>query len=44
MIAVPDYAEGIILATHDSIRAKKIRESLATNNDFIDLFWKNRVT
>ena len=43
MISVSDYAEGIILATHDSARAKKIRENLTTNTDFIDLFWKNRV-
>jgi len=42
MIAVSDYAEGIILATHDTVRAKKIQKSLTTNSNFIGI-QKNRV-
>jgi len=40
MIAVSDYAEGIILATHDSARAKQIQESLTPNSVFFDILEK----
>jgi len=44
MIAVSDYAEGIILATHDSARAKQIQESLTTNREFIYILKKQSCT
>jgi hypothetical protein len=40
MMAVSDYGEGIILATHDTVRAKQIQESLTNNSDFIDILEK----
>ena len=40
-VAVSDYVEGVILATHDSVRAKEIQDRLANDTEFTHFLERN---
>jgi len=41
IVSVSNYADGVILATHDSCLTKEIQDRLAKNNEFIHFLERN---